>query len=511
MQDCLTRMILRSLVAFAFFLALMFFSAGFLAAQPPESPPTAHDNSQIVFAGQGIMAGEVTDGAALVQIRLTMTDRMVDGDLAGVAGVAKFNLNAIDDSAPEIEKMAMASPDHDFIARVSFTGLRPNTRYRCETQIGSSDQRLHAGPSVEFKTLPGKDLAVPVSFAVVTGMNYARFHGPKPTAKGEVPVKSNVKKSKAYRGPDKDQGYPALETIKKMRPDFFVGTGDNVYYDTPNRPRAKEIQELRQKWHEQFVQPRFLELFAEVPALWMVDDHDYRVNDCDNTGDYLPSADTAKKILLEQLPYADAEVVDAKTYRTYRLNKDLQVWFTENRFFRSPNKMPDGPDKTIWGAEQKRWLKETLDQSDAKFKVLITPTPMVGPDDLQKTDNHCNIGGFQHERDEFFEFVKTSGLDEQNFFLVCGDRHWQYHALDPSGVEEFSCGALVDANSRLGKSPGHPASTDPEGKIEQPYTQQKSSGGFLIVRCEPAKDNANASLKFEFFDEKGESLYTCTK
>ena len=432
-----------------------------------------------------------------------------------MAGLAKFRLSAIDGSSPAVEKSAEATSDQDFIVRVSFADLVPNTRYRCETKIGSSDQHLRQGPSVEFKTLPGKNLSEPVSFAVVTGMNYARFHGPKPDTEGSLTNEDKKALSKAYQGPDKDQGYPALETILKLKPDFFVATGDNVYYDTPKKPRAEKIDELRQKWHEQFAQPRFLKLFAKVPTFWMVDDHDYRMDDCDNTRDYLPSAETARKVLLEQLPYGDiqpdAETADVKTYRTVRFSKDLQVWFTENRFYRSPNKMADGPDKTIWGEEQKRWLKKTLVESDAKFKILISPTPMVGPDDLRKTDNHCNIGGFQHERDEFFKFVKTNGLDQQNFFLVCGDRHWQYHALDSSGIEEFSCGALIDANSRLGKSPGHPKSTDPESKIKQPYTQAKKSGGFLIVRCEPAKDDSKPNLKFEFFDEKGAPLYTCTK
>ena len=63
----------------------------------------------------------------------------------------------------------------------------------------------------------------------------------------------------------------------------------------------------------------------------------------------------------------------------------------------------------------------------------------------------------------------------------------------------------------LGKNPGHPKSTDPDGKIKQPYTQAQSSGGFLVVECEPAKEGSNQSLKFEFFDEKGISLYKCTK
>ena len=249
----------------------------------------------------------------------------------------------------------------------------------------------------------------------------------------------------------------------------------------------------------------------------MVDDHDFRKDDCDNSGDYLPSPDAAKRVLLEQLPYGPAGDLDVKTYRTVRLNKDLQVWFTENRLFRSPNKMPDGPDKTIWGKEQKEWLKKTLVESDAQFKILISPTPMVGPDDLRKKDNHCNVGGFRHERDEFFQFLNDNGLDQQNFFIVCGDRHWQYHAVDPSGVEEFSCGALIDANSRLGRDPGDPASTDPDALIKQPYTQAESSGGFLMIRCETAGtagdvgNTERATLKFEFFDEKGTLLHTSTR
>jgi len=32
-------------------------------------------------------------------------------------------------------------------------------------------------------------------------------------------------------------------------------------------------------------------------------------------------------------------------------------------------------------SEQNGWLKQTLKASDATFKLLISPTPMVGPDD----------------------------------------------------------------------------------------------------------------------------------
>ena len=136
---------------------------------------------------------------------------------------------------------------------------------------------------------------------------------------------------------------------------------------------------------------------------------------------------------------------------------------------------------------------------------------MIGPDDLRKTDNHCDVGGFQHERDEFFQFLKHNGLDQQNFFIVCGDRHWQYHAVDSTGLEEFSCGALVDANSRLGRLPGDPAGTDPQGLIKHLHQQTERSGGFLMIKSEPANAGSAASLAFEFYDERGKLLYTCQK
>ena len=494
-------------VGFALLVASCATLATAQSTSPENVPPSPPKDAKQPLAGMGIMAGGVSDTSALVQIRLTETDKLVDRDIKGAWGVVEFTAQPKDGSGPSLARTAYAFPQRDFIARVHFSRLKPNTRYVCSTRIGLNKDTLRTGPRLEFKTHPGRDLATQVRFVVVTGMNYAKFHGDDRIDRARHLVDNNTKLPKPYSGPDKNLGYPALETIVKFKPDFFVGTGDNIYYDTPKDPRAQLVPEMRQKWHEQFIQPRYRALFASVPTFWMVDDHDYRVDDGYNSGDFLPLPETGRRILMEQLPYAPAEEPAAKTYRTYRVSRDLQIWFPENRFYRSPNAMPDGPDKSIWGSEQKQWLKETLVASDATFKILISPTPMIGPDDLRKKDNHCDVGGFRHERDEFFQFLKTNGLDQQNFFMVCGDRHWQYHALDPTGFEEFSCGALVDANSRLGRMPGDPAGTDPKGLIKHLHQQTERSGGFLLINSEPAKANKTASLSFEFHDEKGESLY----
>ncbi len=459
-----------------------------------------------LYTAQGIMTGELTAGSALVQVRLTSTTGPVKGDVPGAAGKVYFKLQSMDKEQQTLTAEVEAKAANDFIARASFTGLKPGTLYMCTTEIAGEERQ--PGPTASFKTLPGPSMSKPVRFVVVTGMNYAKFHGDDRIDLKQHAIENNTELPAPYSGPDKHLGYPGLASILKVKPDFFIGTGDNVYYDTPDNPRAATQKEMRQKWHEQFVQPRYVDLFAEVPTYWEIDDHDYRIDDGDNSGDYPPTPALARKMVHEQLPIAPAGAKDAKTYRTHRVSKDLQLWFVENRFYRSPNAAPDGPSKTIWGFEQREWLKRTLKASDATFKLLISPTPMIGPDDLRKIDNHTNFNGFRHERDDFFKFLKDSGVLKKNFFIVCGDRHWQYHSVNPDGVEEFSCGALVDANSRLGRKPGDKASTDPKGLINQVYAQKERSAGFLLVQVLPGEGKDRpAQLSFIWHDEFGKVLH----
>ncbi|MBX3436531.1 MAG: sulfatase-like hydrolase/transferase [Planctomycetaceae bacterium] len=455
-------------------------------------------------AGQGIMVGEVTSTSALVQVRLTKDDRLTDGDVPGTEGVVQFVIEPADGVPLSVSQVSVdALPTHDFIARARFTDLSPGVNYIIRTQIGPDAASLRPGPTATFCTLAGAENERATRFVVVTGMNYRLFHGEQPNTRGDGPG--------PYTGPDKHLGYPAVETIRRLAPDFFVGTGDNVYYDSPKQGRATTLEQMRQRWHEQFVQPRYRDMFAIVPTYWMVDDHDYRIDDCDNAGDYEPSPALGHKVMHEQMPVVAMDEPDGKTYRTHRVSRDLQVWFPENRLHRSPNGTPDGPGKSIWGAEQKAWLMQTLLASDATFKLLISPTPMIGPDDKRKTDNHTNGGGFQHERDEFFAWLNETGLAQRNVYLVCGDRHWQYHSIHPAGIEEFSSGALVDANARLGRLPGDPLSTDPDALIKQPYTQDTPSGGFLLIESVPANAEQSATLTFRFHDERGALLHEHVK
>ncbi|MHC4620935.1 MAG: alkaline phosphatase D family protein [Planctomycetota bacterium] len=450
---------------------------------------------QDIHHAHGEMAGETTDSGIILQSRLTLGKNLIEGDMPGAPGVACFELS----ESPHFRSSfrtdwTKAVPEHDFIIKQKVNNLQSGTRYYYRLLYGPDKKNIKKGGTCTFKTHGGPAAETKVTFVVVTGMNYHPFH-------------HGSRNRPAYTGADKNLGYPALKTILDMHPDFFVGTGDNVYYDNPSKTAAKTQRQLRKKWHEQFVQPRFIDLFAEVPTYWEKDDHDYRYNDCDNTSDRPPSPQLGKQTFLEQLPIVDPAEREPITYRTYQVNKLLQIWLVEGRDYRSANRTPDGPHKTIWGKEQEQWLKKTLLESKATFKILISATPMVGPDNNTKRDNHTNPKGFRHEGDDFFVWLSENGFLQKNFYLVCGDRHWQYHSIHPTGFEEFSCGALVDANARLGLKPGQPRSSDPEALINQIYTQQEPSGGFLAITVRPGRQGQEPTLSFAFYDENGALLY----
>lgn len=459
--------------------------------------------TQEITHAQGEIAGEVTTSSAILQSRLTSGSYPFEDDVPGSPGVAQFEIA----DNPEFEgarytEWLEASAESDFVVKTKVSGLRPATRYYYRLVFGANRDETERGPVRSFTTLQGAEGESPVSFVVVTGLSFRNFDF-------------------HYKEEDKALGFPALETIREMSPDFMVFTGDNVYYDVPMFPRGKTQYDLRKKWHEQFVRPRFVDLFAEVPTYWMKDDHDFRYNDADRSSDLPPSPELGISTFVEQAPVVDPADRDAKTYRTHRIGRDLQIWLVEGRDYRSPMLMENGPEKTLWGFEQRQWLMDTVLASDATFKILVSPTPMIGPDDARmpgppfegqdrlKRDNHADDHGYSYERDLFFDFLLENKMLEKHFYVVCGDRHWQYHSISPEGVEEFSCGAIIDENSRLGRQPGDPDSNDPEGKIRQPYTMEEVTGGFL--RIETSRTSGKPVLTFTFHDEFGETLYRVVK
>ncbi|MEX1114140.1 MAG: alkaline phosphatase D family protein [Akkermansiaceae bacterium] len=455
-----------------------------------------------VYHAQGELAGEVTATSVILQSRLTSIPGPTPdpaGDIPGAEGSAYFEWSTRSNFTDARRTPWLhASDASDFIVRARLDQLLPGTIYHYRLVYGADKFSTRKGPVRRFKTLNPNDPAAKLSFCVGSCMNYHVF----------MNGLSNGGNTITATAEDKRLGYPVFDAMRALKPDFFIGTGDIVYYDFPTKTPARTLPELRKKWHEQFRFPRMTDFFGGCAAYWSKDDHDFRFDDADLARQGLPLPTSGIGVFREQMPISLPGDLETPTYRTHRVHPHLQLWFIEGRDFRSDNSQPDGPGKSIWGKEQADWLRRTLKESNATWKVIITPTPMVGPDRANKSDNHTNPKGFRHEADAFFQWLVDQKIT--NVFTVCGDRHWQYHSIHPLGVEEFSVGAMNDENAIAGIQPGNPKSTDPEGLIKQPYIYSEPTGGFLHVTVGKGK-NSGPELQIAFVDDSGKVLNKVVK
>jgi alkaline phosphatase D len=402
------------------------------------------------YFASGAMVGEVTQDSAIIWTRLTAEEernwdglvpaplmsptRVVsispdipvwewEGSVRGVSGevrVAISELPEFGDSAMRTEWITVDS-DTDYTHKFMIDELDGGTRYYyiVEGRL-SHDGPINRSAVGTFGTAPNPAEWEDVWFSVIDCQLYYQ--------------RDDLEGFKVY------ESMARLSPIFLDYPDFMVRTGDNVYYDRDN-PRGRTLELCRLHWQRMYSLPMLQEFLRQVPSYWQKDDHDAYFDDSHPALEApwiapLTYSDGAR-LFREQTPVGES------LYRTVRWGKGLQVWFTESRDFRSPETDPDTPEKTIWGQEQKEWLKRTLLESDAPFKIIISPTAIVGPDNPDQADNHANPA-YEREGNEFRQWAYENGLTE-NLFIIAGDRHWQYVSTDPkSGLREYVGGPASD-------------------------------------------------------------------
>ncbi|MEM9338920.1 MAG: alkaline phosphatase D family protein [Bacteroidota bacterium] len=400
-----------------------------------------------VFFTTGFKIGEVTDSSAVIWTRLCASPRRVpvyhertappipkpkkfymntpvaemDGAVAGSFGEVKIEITSKNDTI-EFD-WGYVSALHDYTYKQSVTGLKPNTAYSVRIlgrqviptrpKDSKVDQKPITSIAGSFMTSPASSQIAPITFTSSTCQYFWSYD-------------------------DSLRGFKIYDAMKKLNPRFHVQTGDYVYYDKAG-PFVQTIDEARHKWHAMNSWPSLVDFYAEVPLYIEKDDHDLLRDDAYPGRAPLGALtyEDGLELWYEQVP------LEGKPYRTVRWGKDLQVWMVEVREYRSDNRDPDGKNKTIWGDEQMNWFKKTVESSDATFKVLISPTPIVGPDRPQgKNDNHSNKA-FETEGAWLREYLAA-----QDVYVVNGDRHWQYVSQDPiNGLMEFSQGAASDQHA----------------------------------------------------------------
>ena len=434
------------------------------------------------FMASGIKIGEVEQTSAIIWARLTENENyrldgrewekddealpagLSIGDMqysaAGSEGDVRISYWPIQSPAKAAKLQWMpVNPKANFSVKYKLENLIPNTEYNLRIEGRPNDG---GSSSVEvsgnFKTAPGGDEAAPVKFVLVTCHDFPR-------------------RDDLING---HYIYPSM--LDRVDPDFLVHAGDIEYYDKPG-PWAKTEALAYYKWDRLFGLPNFREFYRQVPSYFMKDDHDLLKNDS-VPGDIYGELtwDRGIEIFNETFPMGELP------YRTVRWGRDLQIWLMESREYRSANRSPDGPDKTIWGKAQKEWFFDTFANSDATFRIVINPNPIVGPDRVKKKDNHAN-SNFTYEGNELREFIGS----QKNAFILNGDRHWQYVSVDEkTGAREYSCGAGSDIHA---------------GGFKQSLRSPKHrflriKGGFLSVTVE--RDSGIPRISLRHHDVHGD-------
>jgi alkaline phosphatase D len=435
-----------------------------------------------VFFTTGFKTGEVTPNSAQLWVRLCAQEKRnpvvhqrreevfrhplqfdenmpvekMDGAVAGANGMVRA---IIFGNGKRFESAwSPASAESDFGVQIPFTGLDPGVRYEIRWQGKLSDSSPIFEASGSFSTAPLAAEKKSIRLVTSTCQYFWSFD-------------------------DTERGFRTYDSMKKLNPDFFVHTGDYVYYDKPG-PLGNTIEKARHQWHAMNSWPSLADFFSNVPIYMLKDDHDLLRDDAYPTSpDYGQlSFKDGLKIWRENAPVKDSP------YRTFRWGKHVQIWLVEGREFRSPNPAPDSSEKTIWGSKQKAWFQQTVDESDATFKILFSPTPVVGPDRDKKTDNHANKS-FQHEGN----WLRQCLAGKKNMFVVNGDRHWQYVSVDEkTGLIEFGSGPVSDA---------HAQGWDPEDKRPE-HRFLRVKGGFLEIDVKVA-DRGFPRIEFIHRDVDG--------
>jgi len=307
----------------------------------------------------GPMVGAVTDRSASFWVR--------------TARPAKVQIKIGKLASPEVA----ASADADLTAVTTVEGLSADTEYEYQVFINGKPVATEAA---KFRTFPQPGAAAKFSVAFGGGAGY-------------VPRWERM-----------------WDTIGRFDPLALLMLGDNVYIDQPQHLLCQHYC-----YHRRQARPEWQRLVGSTATYAIYDDHDFGTNDC------VPG------------PHIEKPPWKREVWNVFRQNwvnpsygggeQQPGCWFDfhigdvhfillDGRYYR------DLKGGSMLGPVQKQWLFETLENSQATFKVLASPVPWTAG---IKPGSRDPWDGYPEEREEIFSFIEKIKID--GVFLIAADRH----------------------------------------------------------------------------------------
>jgi phosphodiesterase/alkaline phosphatase D-like protein len=359
----------------------------------------------------GVAAGEITSTSAILWTR------------APVRGLVCMAYRPTSVPPPPCSP---ARPANDLVVQIKLSGLRPSTRYRYQVRQGNGSFGMG-----EFETAPVAAASANVRFAI----------------SGDAD---------ATPGPNGRPAFNRFQVYGRMAAennDFNINLGDTIYSDSEvgGVPVARTVPEKWGKYKLGLALPALQKLRASAGLYSHWDDHEF-INDFSRAenGDALYAAGV--KAFTDYAPVARPTAATG-LYRTFRWGKNLELFFLDERSFRSakataickgdlaptaPQAVRDAfsslapglknpvapgclavlndPARTMLGARQYAAFTKAIRASNATWKVIVNEVPIQQYYALP----YDRWEGYAAERERLLRFLQAN---VKNAVFLTTDTH----------------------------------------------------------------------------------------
>lgn len=351
------------------------------------------------------------------------------GEAAAIRVVAWLDDNA--DLAVVAAETTLIPNDGGFVSG-PLNGLDPYTVYRLTAvALDAADVAISRSRLGRFTTAPTPDALVPVVFG-------------------------GTSCSKQLYKPFLPLGFAADDAL-----DFFVMGGDTTYADGANN-----LSEYRVKWAEALLDGNYLDLMAETSVVATWDDHEVE-NNWDPEKENKTKVTAARAAFFEHLPTRSPNG-EQVIWRSMRWGRTVEVFVLDTRSERKPSTIFS--QNPIYISEaQMSWLKTSLLDSDAVFKIIVNSVPITEMPALFLT-TWDRWAGYAAQRQELLSHI-LDDVDGTVVFLS-GDFHFPAttHVGKPGSAENVLREILMGPTGHIINPLSLTLQSNPSDKAQFPYS-----------------------------------------
>lgn len=364
---------------------------------------------------------------------------------------------------------AQAEKSNAYVVELAAGPLDPGTEYQYEVLIDGQPAKVNA--NTRFKTAPFYlERTPPPDFTVAVGSGH---------------WVNDVAYDPLNRTPG--EGYDIFLTIQAKVPDFMIWVGNNVFLRQPDwGSRAGMLA----RYSKNRAQPELQPLLAGTPQVAVVSQSDFGPA---NSGRHFRNREDAQAAF--ELFWANPPAASsADSLATSVRFADAEFFLLDDRSHRELEFDVDR-NKKILGDAQLEWLRHSLRESDATFKIIVTGSSALSPSDSPR-----NHKAAQEERDAMLEFFRKDRIE--GLLIITGGKDYgeltKMVRANAPDLYELSLGPLT----------ARPAESTQELNFYRVPSTGVYQRHFALLKFQGPEDNRQITLSV--FNQTGDQLWTQT-